>query len=893
MSKDYKDTLIMPFTKFEMRGNLVNKEPLFRDKWLKENIFSEWNNNKKKTFNLHDGPPYANGNIHVGHALNKILKDIIIKYKAMSGHQVYWTMGWDTHGLPIEVAVQKKGYSVKKMEVGEYLSKAKEYALKQVENQKEQMKNLSLSSNFNDIYKTLDNEFEAQQLDIFSSMFRDGLIYQDLKPIHWSWSSETALAEAEIEYKDVVSPSIFVPFEVKKDYGLIKKQYKLVIWTTTPWTLPANVGIALGKKINYSLVETQSDKFIIATELVEKFLSSNNLESISVNHLATGSEIAELNITAINPLNNNDSKVIVANHVTTEAGTGSVHIAGGHGADDFIAAKEHNLKIFTVLDERGIMINSGDDWNGKFYLKAQNEIVDYLKSINKLISKNDIKHSYPHDWRTKKPVVFRATKQWFASINKIRDDLIKSSDLIDWVPAWGKQKLSKMILNRDDWCISRQRFWGFPLPIIYKPNGQPIKDKEFFDHIKKLFTEHGSSIWFSYSIQQLLPKSIKFEEGMRKEKDTMDVWFDSGSSWSLVKNYKNQPDIDLYLEGSDQYRGWFSSSLITSYATTKKPMTKQILSHGFVLDEKGNKMSKSLGNTIDPLKVTKTLGSDILRLWVASVDYKNDVRIGDNILKQSAESYRKLRNTIKFMLGNLNDFDYEKNQVKELNGVHNYINYRLSKLVKNVIASYDKYDFSKVVSDISLFFINDLSSFYFDYAKDILYTKSANDLDRRSIQTVIYRILDTLVPYLAPIIPVTIDETYSYLPKKDRKKSIFLEEFKTVESNFNDEQKWEDFFKLRDLVNKEIEVAIKNGVLKRSLEANVEITLPNEFKQLNKFNLVELLVVGKVSFLAGNELSVTVSNLNGEKCPRCWKFFEKEEINSEGICSSCNQVVTK
>lgn len=887
MGKDYKDTLLMPHTNFDMRANLVNKQEKFQLFWDDNNIWKKWNNNKDKLFVLHDGPPYANGSIHVGHALNKILKDIIIKSKSLDGFKVDWKIGWDTHGLPIELAIQKKGFSPIKDGKINYLNKARDFANQQVEIQKKQFKSLQLSTDFSNYYKTMDKDFEANQLDIFATMYEKKYIYQDLKPIYWSWSSLTALAESEIEYKDIVSPSAYVKFKIK---NYEEEDISVLIWTTTPWTLPGNVGIAVGENISYSIVEINKEKLIIANENITLLEKELDKKIKNIKEIGTGIDLVKKNLIAINPINNKNSKIVIGHHVNTSAGTGLVHIAGGHGTDDFIVAKNNNLEIFSVVNEKGHIINS-DKYNELFYLKAQKEIVNDLQANSSILFLKEFKHSYPHDWRTKKPVIFRATKQWFASVDKIKTQLLNATNKINWIPEWGQHKSEKMIIDRSDWCISRQRLWGFPIPIIYDRNNKVLNSPLYFKNLREIFLKEGSIAWFKRDVKELLPKDIKYDKTFRKETDTLDVWFDSGSSWNaVINNKKSSFPSDLILEGSDQYRGWFASSLITSYAFTKKPMTKNILAHGFVLDEKGNKMSKSIGNVIDPLKIVSRMGSDILRLWVASVEYQLDVRIGDNILKQVSETYRKLRNTIRFMLSNINDFNYSKDNIQNLEGVNKYITAKFNNLIVDIRKDYNEYNFWKIVNKINLFFINDLSSFYFDYAKDILYTTKKDDFERRSIQTVIYKILNIVLLELAPIIPTTIEEAYLEFNKKNKKKSVFLESREKMNKTKIDPI-WDSFLKVRSLVNKEIEKVKNENILKKTLEADVLIKLPHDLIKLKKLNLKALLLVANLNIeITDKEIEVVVNKFNGSKCERCWKYFK--DLEEGDICADCQKTIS-
>ncbi len=696
--KNYKDTLLIPSTDFEMRGNLPNKEPLFFDKWNKLEITKKAiNKSNKKTFVLHEGPPYANGNLHVGHALNKYLKDFIIRSKTMSDYKIHYKHGWDTHGLPIELAVQKKGNTLQNNSIDEYLQKCEDYALKQVSNQKEQMEKFQLFWPLDDHYLTLNKEYEYNQIKIFTKLAQDNLIYQDLKPVYWSWSVQSALAEAEVEYHDKTSISLFTKFEAKNE------DYSLIIWTTTPWTLMGNVAIAVNKKFEYGFYETKEfGKVILATKLAEGLFEKWGLKTYQPIKKVIGSELEKK--VFINPINGNESLLVLSNHVTLEGGTGLVHIAGGHGSDDFVVAKNNKLEVFSVVGPKGVMNQRAGEFDGQFYLKVEPLVIEKLSESKHIVFTEEIIHSYPHDWRTKKPLIFRATKQWFVNISKIEKDLLKEIDSINWTPEWGKIRMKNMMEGRQDWCISRQRLWGVPIPVIYDDQNNPIFDEKILLHIQSLIKKHGSKIWFQSELKDLVPKGTKIGKNWRKETDTMDVWFDSGISHTLlIPSVTDQ--IDLYLEGNDQYRGWFNTSLITSLAYNGKSAYKNILSHGFVLDKDGNKMSKSKGNIIDPLKIINQFGSDVLRMWVANSDYQKDVRIGDDIIKQTSDKYRKLRNTIKFMMANTNDFNLKKDAPDSLEEIDNYILTKLNNLVKDVINNYEKYEFNKIINDILNFYV--------------------------------------------------------------------------------------------------------------------------------------------------------------------------------------------
>ncbi|MER2059199.1 MAG: isoleucine--tRNA ligase, partial [Niallia sp.] len=685
---EYKDTLLMPKTAFPMRGNLPNREPDMQAKWKEMNIYEKVQNRTKgrPMFVLHDGPPYANGDIHIGHALNKILKDFIVRYKSMTGFQAPYVPGWDTHGLPIEQALTNKGVKRKEMTIAEFRKLCEEYALEQIDSQREQFKRLGVRGDWENPYITLKPAYEAQQIKVFGEMAKKGYIYKGKKPVYWSPTSESALAEAEIEYKDKKSASIFVGFKVKDGKGVLAEDVQIVIWTTTPWTIPANLGISVHPTLTYVVVEEKGNRYLVAQDLLESVKTEIGWEEANVVQEVKGAELEY--IIATHPIYGRDSLVMLGEHVTTDAGTGCVHTAPGHGEDDFLVGQKYGLEVLCPVDDKGVMTEEAPGFEGLFYDKANKPITEKLEEVGALLKLQFITHSYPHDWRTKKPVIFRATAQWFASIKDFRNELLDAVKETQWVPAWGETRLYNMVRDRGDWCISRQRAWGVPIPVFYAENGESIITDVTIEHISHLFRENGSNIWFEKSAKELLPEGFTHPGSpngeFTKETDIMDVWFDSGSSHQAVLLERDdlQRPADLYLEGSDQYRGWFNSSLSTGVAVTGKAPYKAVLSHGFVLDGEGRKMSKSLGNVMVPAKVMNQLGADILRLWVASVDFQADVRVSDAILKQVTEGYRKIRNTFRFLLGNLADFNPETDALAyaELREVDQFMMIKLNKL---------------------------------------------------------------------------------------------------------------------------------------------------------------------------------------------------------------------
>ncbi|PTI49355.1 isoleucine--tRNA ligase, partial [Staphylococcus xylosus] len=700
---DYKDTLLMPKTDFPMRGGLPNKEPKIQEEWDEKNIYQKVldKNEGNPSYILHDGPPYANGNLHMGHALNKILKDIITRYKSMRGYYAPYVPGWDTHGLPIEQALTKKGVKRKELSVAEFRKKCEAFALEQIENQKKDFKRLGIKGDFNNPYITLKPEYEAAQIRLFGEMADKGLIYKGKKPVYWSPSSESSLAEAEIEYQDKRSPSIYVAFDVKDGKGIVDPDAKFIIWTTTPWTLPSNVAITVHPDLTYGQYNVNGQKYIIGKDLASDVVEALGWDedTLVLENEFKGKELEY--VEAQHPFFERESLVINGLHVTTDAGTGCVHTAPGHGEDDYIVGQKYNLPVISPVDDKGVFTDEAGQFEGMFYDKANKEITDLLKENGALLHLEFITHSYPHDWRTKKPVIFRATPQWFASIDKVRQDILNSIDETQFKVEWGKTRIYNMIRDRGEWVISRQRVWGVPLPVFYAENGDIIMTSETVNHVADLFEANGSNIWFERDAKDLLPEGFTHPSSpngeFTKETDIMDVWFDSGSSHRGV--LEARPELsypaDLYLEGSDQYRGWFNSSITTSVATRGQSPYKMLLSHGFVMDGEGKKMSKSLGNVIVPDQIVKQKGADIARLWVSSVDYLADVRISDEILKQTSDVYRKIRNTLRFMLGNVNDYNPATDAIAEDNllEVDKYLLNRLREFTANTLDHYDNYDY--------------------------------------------------------------------------------------------------------------------------------------------------------------------------------------------------------
>ncbi|MDN4073516.1 isoleucine--tRNA ligase [Fictibacillus terranigra] len=916
---NYKDTLLMPKTEFPMRGNLPQREPKVQAKWEEMDIYNkvQEHTNGRPSFILHDGPPYANGDIHVGHAENKILKDMIVRYKSMSGYHAPYVPGWDTHGLPIETALTKSGkVKRKEMSVAEFRKKCEEYALTQVDRQRNQFKRLGVRGDWENPYITLNKAYEARQIEVFGEMVKRGFIYKGLKPVYWSPSSESALAEAEIEYYDKRSASIYVAFQVKDGKGVLDQDVSIVIWTTTPWTIPANLGISVHPDLDYVVVEAEGRKLLVAQALVEQLEKELDWKDVSVLKTVKGKELEY--IVAQHPFYDRESLVMLGDHVTTDAGTGCVHTAPGHGEDDFLVGKKYGLDVLCPVDDRGVMTSEAPGFEGIFYDEANKPITEKLQEAGALLKLSFITHSYPHDWRTKKPVIFRATAQWFASIKGMRGEMLAAIKEVNWIPNWGETRLFNMIKDREDWCISRQRAWGVPIPVFYAENGEPIMTEETIAHVVKLFREHGSNVWFERDARELLPEGFTSEHSpngrFTKETDIMDVWFDSGSShWSVLEEREDlSRPADLYLEGSDQYRGWFNSSLSTSVAITGKAPYQSVLSHGFVLDGEGRKMSKSIGNVMDPIKVMNQLGADIIRLWVSSVDYQSDVRVSDDILKQVAEVYRKIRNTLRFLLGNLNGFDPKANAVpfEELGKIDQYMLVKLNKLTDRVKKAYDEYQFLTVYNAIHNFCTIDLSSFYLDIAKDTLYIQAEDDIKRRSIQTVLYEALVSITKLTAPILAHTADEVWDYIPGVTEK-SVQLTSMPDTVSYSGENQllkDWDRFMDLRDEVLKALEEARNAKVIGKSLTASITL-YPSEnvktwlegIEDLNKLFIVSEAVIGGTKNEAPEgaahyeHLAVAVKPAEGETCERCWVVTP--EVGSDEkhptLCASCAEIVAE
>ena len=908
---ELKDTLLMPKTKFPMRGNLPNKEPEFLKRWDEMDLYRKVleKNAGKPSYVLHDGPPYANGNIHIGHALNKILKDFIVKYKNMNGFVSNYVPGWDTHGLPIEQVLVNNGVDRKSMPATKFRNKCKDYALKQVDKQRADFKKLGVIGDWENPYLTLDPKFEAEQIRVFGKMVDKGYIYKGLKPIYWSPSSESALAEAEIEYRDHTSPSIYVGFELVSEDGVVEKGTKFVIWTTTPWTLPANLGIAVHPDFEYQEVKVNGENYLLAKERVNFLAEQFGWENFELGKTVLGKELEYL--LCQHPFLDRTSTVILADYVTLDSGTGLVHTAPGHGVDDFIVGQgKYKLGVLSPVDNQGNLTEEAGQFAGQFVFDANKNIIAHLAETGALLKQENITHSYPHDWRSKKPIIFRSTPQWFCSIDAFRSELLDAVDRTKFYSEWGKPRLYNMIRDRGDWVISRQRVWGVPIPVFYAENGEAILDNTLIEHVAKIFEVEGSNVWFYKDAKELLPEGYTHPGSpngeFTKEMDIMDVWFDSGTSHQgccALRDDLTYP-ADLYLEGSDQYRGWFNSSLITSVAISGEAPYKELVSAGFVMDGNGNKMSKSLGNVISPNDVGKQLGAEIIRLWSASVDYTQDVRISNDILKQVSETYRKIRNTFRFLLGNLfnGSFDNRTDLLSydELEELDKYMVLKFEKVVAKVLDYYENYQFNSITTELINFFNVELSSFYLDYGKDILYIEAEKSHKRLSMLTVLYTVLSKSVRLLAPILSFTAEEVYDNMPYEDAE-SVHLTDFpaKNLIDDAALEAKWDKLLEVRDDVNKALEESRNEKVIGKSLEAAVEIysndsevvELLNSVDNLHQLFIVSSVEVKENDGVAYDLATVKVTKAEGHRCERCWNIVE--EVNEEGLCPRCASILNK
>ena len=929
--KDYGATLNLPKTSFQMKANLPNKEPKFIKMWQEQEIYFKGIDKDKPSFILHDGPPYANGEIHIGHALNKILKDIILKYKRLRGYNAPYIPGWDTHGLPIELKVTEKlGSKAKEMTPAEIRELCAEYAKKWVGIQREGFVRLGVLGDWENPYLTLKPEYEAKQLEVFGELYENGYIFKGLKPIYWSPVTETALAEAEIEYKNVSSPSIYVKMKANQDLldkiGMTEETW-VVIWTTTPWTLPANLAISLNPDFEYGVYKTEKGNLILGKDLAEQAFSAMEIENYELIKEFVGRDIERT--TYQHPFLDRTGLVILGTHVTADAGTGCVHTAPGHGQDDYVVGTRYGLPVISPINHKGVLTEDAGQFAGLFYAKANKEICAYLEGTGDLLKLKMIEHSYPHDWRSKTPVIFRATEQWFVNVegSDIRERALKALDDVTFIPAWGRNRIGSMLETRPDWCISRQRVWGVPIPVFYNvATGKEIFNRDILNRIIEIVKKEGTIAWVKYSAEELIGEELleKYnlkDVELRKETNIMDVWFDSGVSHRAVLETRGDllhRPADLYLEGSDQHRGWFQTSLLTSIGSTHDAPFKNILTHGFVNDGEGKKMSKSVGNTVVPADVIKVYGADILRLWCASVDYREDVKISDNILKQMAEAYRRVRNTARYILGNSNDFNPNTDRVpyEQLMEIDKWALHKLEVLKRKVTENYDKYEFYNLFQDIHYFAGVDMSAFYLDIIKDRLYTEGTNSIERRSAQTVMTEILVTLTKMIAPILSFTAEEIWETLPEvlKDKESVLLTDWYKENDEYLNPEieNKWVEIIKVRKEANKSLEKARqgKDRIIGNSLDAKVMLHSTDaetqKFLVENREKLELALIVSEVeivenideTFTKGEEatdLYIKVLHAEGEKCERCWKYSKElgKDPEHPTLCPRCTSVLKK
>jgi isoleucyl-tRNA synthetase len=927
--KEYKQTLNLPDTKFPMKANLANREPEQLKKWEQDHLYDQVRAASKgrPLYVLHDGPPYANGNIHIGTALNKILKDIIIRSRQMSGYDADYIPGWDCHGLPIEHNVDKElGAKKKEMSTVEIRRQCRSYAEKYVDIQREEFKRLGGMGKWHDPYLTMAYPYEAIIAKKCAEFALDGSLIHSKKPIYWCCSCKTALAEAEIEYGDENSPSIYVKFELTDDISafapeLSGKSVFVVIWTTTPWTLPANLAVALHPEFSYGAFEAgNGEVYILARDLAADCMKTFGIE--------TYAEIANIdpkhleNKKCRHPFYDRPSIIVLGEHVTLETGTGCVHTAPGHGREDFEAGNRYGLDAYSPVDDNGCFTHDVENHAGKFVFKADPEIIEELEKKHALLAKGQIRHSYPHCWRCKKPVIFRATPQWFISMDKtgIREKALKAIDTVEWIPAWGRDRIYGMIEKRPDWCVSRQRSWGVPITVFYcRHCNEIVINQEIIDRIHSLFSEHGADIWFEKDAMFFLPDDTRCPScggtEFTKETDILDVWFDSGVSHAAV--LEQRPSLrwpaDLYLEGSDQHRGWFHSSLLTAIGFKGAAPYKTVLTHGFVVDGNGKKMSKSIGNVIAPKKVIDKYGAEILRLWVAASDYKDDIRISETILTQLSDAYRRIRNTCRFILGNLSDFDPLKDSVPyhDMPDIDRFALHKLQGLIGRNLEAYQSFDFHVVYHSLYNYCTVDLSAFYLDILKDRLYTSLAGSSERRSAQTVMWKIVESIAKLMAPVLPFTAEEVWAFMPEvADKPKSIHLAPFPKADPALTDEdlaRRWEMIIRVRGEVTRVLETARAEKQIGHSLDASVTldvsgagalhealVSYESDLSSIFIVSEVKLLLDAKIDGAVQTEvegLRVKVQPAPGEKCQRCWIYDPGVDLQGDGLCGRCRGVL--
>ena len=927
---EYKDTLNLPQTTLEMRANATQKEPQTQAFWEGINVYEKnlAQRDKNNSFVLHDGPPYlSSGKIHVGTALNKILKDILIRYKSMRGYYAPYVPGYDGHGLPIENKVVKNiegGRSA--LTPAQLREKCREYAAESLKGQESEFKRLGVWGDWAHPYLTINPEFEAEQVRVFGEMYKKGYIEKGLKPVYWCASCETALAEAEVEYADISSKSIYVRFKfdetsMTKIKTLVDTQGKdvyAIIWTTTPWTIPSNVAISMHPRFEYSFFTYKNDIYIAATDLLGAFLTDTGIEESEISVIGTciGQDLELLEVK--HPLIDRNSKIILGEHVTLDAGTGLVHTAPGHGLEDYEVGVKYGIEVLSPLDSKGCWTEEGriPELVGVPYYKGNDMVIDMLIEKKALVYQNEISHSYPHCWRCKHPVIYRATPQWFVKVDKFRDKASEAIKGVKWIPASGESRIGNMVASRTDWCISRQRAWGVPIPVFYCEDcGEAIVTDETIENVAKIFEKESSDAWVKHSVAELLPQGFKCPKcgsvHFCKENDIMDVWFDSGVTWRTVVEKRSDElghtPVDMYLEGSDQHRGWFQSSLLTSVAVQEKAPYKQVLTHGFVFGEDGRKMSKSLGNYIRPDDIIEKYGADILRLWAASVDYRNDTKIGDNIIKQLTEIFKKTRNTARFLLGNIYDFNPSTDYVKydDLKPIDKFALHKLNKVISEITESFENYEFYKYFQALQNFAAVDLSSFYLDIVKDRLYTAGKKSLSRRACQTVLYENLQALVRVLTPVMPHQAEDIWQNTPECQRQglESILLANWYEIHPEWNNDTLEDEFVKIlktREVVTRAIEPLRADKKVGSSLEVSVYIKSPDaELLNKHEKDIADIFIVSQ-AYVSENapsdilneytedETTVWVVKAEGEKCCRCWKY---RNLNSEGICEDCADAI--
>ena len=907
---DYSKTLNLPKTDFPMRGNLPENEPNILKEILENDLYEKMlkKNEGKTPFVLHDGPPYANGDIHAGHAINKVLKDTIVRYKNLKGYYTPYIPGFDTHGMPTEKkAIEKLGLNRDEIPVNKFRDTCKEFATEYIKKQIEGFKRIGVLGDWKYPYITYQPEMEARELGVFATMYKKGYIYKGLKPVYWCTDCETALAEAEIEYKDVKSNTAYVKFPVSDSKGLFDaKNTYFVIWTTTPWTLPGNTGITINPEFKYSIVETENgEKLIMASELVDKVMKIAEIKNYKKVQEFDGKDLD--GILCKHPFMDRTSRVVLGSNdtilVDLEEGTGCVHTAPGYGKEDYYCGLKNKLDMIVTVDGKGHQTEEAGPFAGMFYAKSDEEILNWLDENGYLLKRVDIVHSYPHCWRCKKPVIYRATDQWFASIDGFRDQALEEVKKVKWYPAWGEERITSMIQDRSDWCISRQRTWGVPLPIFYCKNcGEPYVTEDSIEKIKGIVLKEGTNAWWAKTEKELMPDNATCKkcgcQEFKKETDIMDVWFDSGSTHtSVVEQRGLKFPADLYLEGNDQYRGWFQSSLLTSVATKGVAPYKEVLCCGMVVDGQGKKMSKSLGNGVSPIDVCNKYGADILRLWVLSSNYEMDINLSDEILKGISDVYRKIRNTVRYLLGNLYDYDPEKPvEYEKLEEIDKWALTRLNKLIKDARENYDKYDFSNCYHDINQFCVVDMSSFYLDIIKDRLYTEKADSLKRKSAQTAMYYILNALVKILTPMTSFTAEEIWKQMKhvKEENVESPMLTKYPVPNEQWDNKElaeKWEKIIDLKNKVSKELELSRAEKVIGNALDALVTIKAPKEeyrFLKENEKLIRDVLIVSQLELEEAKELEIKVEHAKGEKCQRCWQY--STEIK-DGLCPRCYHII--